>query len=278
MISSINFGSRESNLITLEHPSLKDNQTRYTTNFFRSHLNWDLLGNVILNDFESDTPIYIGGCSDCSEVYSLKMLLKKKAPAKKFRFLAFDIAKENIDIAQKNIIDIWEKGDSFLDFKLYCREKIGNIVGHEIFNKNFIKIPGSEYKRDSKHSVNGALYQMTEHLKRHIDFQVADAVEFTKQKFEKPCVFLLRNFWPYLKPEKQKELAKNLKENLAIGSLVVIGEYDIPDAIPKLLKKNRFKLIDNNPMPIDDKTYSTCIFKKKAGLFDVILRVLNKAC
>lgn len=236
MINSINFGSSSATKHNLEHTSL-NGEIKNTTTFFRKDLDWNRLADIISKDFKAQTPIYLGAGSDGSEACSLKMLLEKKAPGKNFHILSFDIFEAKVNESKQGITDIWNGAQS----------KIKKFVGSKIFNKNFIKIPNSGYEIGKKSIHGGALFKMTEHLKEMIDFKVADVVEFTQQKFKEPCVFLFRNAWPYLKPEKQLELAENLKNNLPEKSLVVIGSYDVKKGnIAELLLLKGFKSIEGS--------------------------------
>ena len=77
--------------VKINNPNLNDGYVRYTTRFFRYDLNWNLLAETIKDNFQPNTPIYVGACSRGSEACGLKMLLEKIAPDKKFPILAFDI-------------------------------------------------------------------------------------------------------------------------------------------------------------------------------------------
>jgi len=239
MKSTINFGSSSDKDVTIVHSSLKDSTVKHTTSFFRSDLlDWNFLGDTIVDSFKASTPtIYAGACSDGSEACSLKMLLEKKAPNKKFPIIAFDISKEKIEQAKKGLITLfsapWDGGD-------YSRIK--RFATPEIFHKNLAIVPDSE--KWEKAYLN-TMYQMTTNLKSSIDFKVGDVIEFSRQKFLEPCVFLFRNAWPYLKTQSQNELSKNLAKNLPEGSLVVIGGFDgYCKTAEKLVKKGFKALID----------------------------------
>lgn len=241
MINSINFGSSDKKHIRENDPNLECGFVRDTTDFFRKDLDWELLAETIKDSFESGTPIYAGASSDGSEVCSLKMILEKKAPLKKFPILAFDILKEKIEMAQQGFIDL--KGDkSWGEFSDENKIKIN--VGDDIFQKNLVKVPTYEINGKVLNSF-GLVYKMTEHLKNTVNFKVADVFEFTKQKFEKPCVFLLRNVWPYFKSEKQRELLENFEQNLPSKSLLVVGGYDTKYLINDFLQQKSFKPIES---------------------------------
>lgn len=236
MSTSINFGSCSTTRIPLVHPSLAGNSVRHTTCFFRSDLNWHTLTDNILSSPIKD--IYAGACSDGSEVISLKMLLEKKAPKRKFNFMAFDIANDKIKTAQEGIVEIW---DGATTGGYYCLERCAEYVGNEIFNKNLrmVKVPANAKKQPPKER-DGEFYQMTKHLCSNLSFYRADILKVTSQKFEEPVAFLFRNVWPYLKESVQNKAAHNLEQNLPSQSILALGEYDNSIDPYSLLRKQYF--------------------------------------
>lgn len=224
MSANINFGSCGHQYTIIKNPNLLADQVKHTTSFFREGLDWDTLSEAILQSPTRD--IYVGACSDGSEAISLKMILDRDSqPIKgpKFKIMAFDIGKENIAMAKCGIISLASMIGHYDDIK--CM----NWVGKDIFDKNLEKIPGSNYIAGDitgQKNVRSALFKMSRSLRDSIEFTVADAVDFSKQTFEKPIVFMFRNAWSYLNTDAQNELAHNLEQHLPKHSLVVAGQCD----------------------------------------------------
>ena len=63
---------------------------------------------------------------------------------------------------------------------------------------------------------------------------------------------MCRNMWPYINPDKYNECAKKMYNNLAKGSIVVIGSFDI-EGEPFIENSDSFKdsLIKSGFKPID---------------------------
>ncbi len=183
---------------------------------------------------KNDPDLELGFVRDTTEFY--RKDLERNNPLKKFPILGFDILEEKIEMLKNGYIGF--KGDK--NWGEFSDEaKIRQVVGDNILQKNLVKSPTYEIGGKVLNSF-GQVYKMTKHMTDDITFKVANVLEITKQKFEKPCVFMFRNAWPYLKSEKRQELIANLEQNLPPQSLLVIGGYDNLSFIHNFLNPKKF--------------------------------------
>lgn len=105
------------------------------------------------------------------------------------------------------------------------------------------KVSGTYNYEISQYKIKGI-------LKGAVKFEKADIVEDTAKNFPKDSVVLFRNAVPYLKPEQEQQLVKNLRKNLPANSLVVIGGFDQDYSyFAEHLSKSSFDICDkDNPM------------------------------
>ena len=200
-----------------------------TTYYFRDDLNWEDIIKYICKKF-SDVPkvnFINHACSSGMEPLSFIMSLIIHAPeyVKKFTpILAKDIDKENIEMAKKGMCGV--SSDDFLRVERMTKGCY----------KNFLDL------RQSDDLKNLFIMSPKKILTDKVIFQQGDIFDDI-EKMPKENTFLsCRNFWMYLPPKKQEELACRLGNHFSSGSTVLLGYLDTLDATAdKLLQKYGFK-------------------------------------
>lgn len=222
----------------------------HQTNFFRPDLNWDVLFTHITKKMPEDTVILNYACSDGSEAYSLSLLLIDRLgeKAKKyFPIKAFDISKQIIKKAKSGVIGITETSNQDVHDINALRNKI-KLKYEDFFkkissNKHPDEVVGAAFFMDYELPIKAEQHQVSESLKRTIDFQVSDITkDFKKSIIDKPTVVMFRNAWRYLSNENSREnLAFDLFNNIKKGSIVVTGCAEKEDGYFQYLLKAGFK-------------------------------------
>lgn len=209
---------------------------RNDTWFFRNEGFWNDLTTFLKEKYKHipKVNVYNYGCSDGSEPLSFVM-----------KILAYndkDLEKKFLPITAKDIDEFVIKKAKSKDYfflKQEERDKI-NLFTNGQFKKFFSEIDTT---------LNGCFAYANPNLYNHINFSVADIKkDFKNIKPENSIVFV-RNFWPYIKPERRiintikktlnknsdeitenrkarLEILKNLFSHLEKNSLIIIGDFD----------------------------------------------------
>jgi chemotaxis methyl-accepting protein methylase len=236
---NISFTSIEYRKKAKEIPNSKsltnDIQIKSTTQFFRPDLNWQGYSQYILDNYPEGVPIYIYGCSDGTEAYSLRLILDKKQD-KDTRNLypieAIEIDLELVAACNERTIGIYNylaKNERVPVDEMQIKENID-----EHYSKYFTKIddrkpyvitcpvsgPNAEY----------VFHKVDEKLYKSINFRQGDITkEIAEKEYKEPCIIMFRNAWIYLKEEEIVRLFSLLEEKLPKNSLIVLGyseQYD----------------------------------------------------
>ena len=187
---------------------------RNTTNMFRQDLPWSEMIDLFEKKYANIPKVNIVcyGCSDGSEPISLAMLLIDRfgENAKKFfPIIAKDIDPYIIMEAKSNLLNI-ETSDLYaMDSNL--KNDFGIYVEKPEFN------PWVE-----KFQV-----EIKPIVQNKIRYSVADIRTDLQSIPKDNTIVFARNFWPYLKDEKEVfDLAKQLHSTLGKNCLVAVGNFD----------------------------------------------------
>lgn len=196
-----------------------------TTEFFRDDFDIDGLINYA-NNFYKDTPkvnVISYACSTGKETYSLALKLKTNLKDKAIKFLPL-IAK---DIDANCILKAKRGRYKISDSEA---QKIDRAGGINLYRYIDIIDDGLEQYSLVKDS-----------LKKDIEFKKADICEDIESIPNKNTILICRNFWTYLQPTQQIELADKIAKKFDKTSLVVIGSFEKAYGIDKLLETRGFK-------------------------------------
>ena len=207
-----------------------------TTEFFRDDFDIDGLLNYA-NNFYKNTPkvnIISYACSTGKETYSIALKLKINLKDKANKFLPLiskDIDTNCILKAKRGRYKISDKEAEKLDYA-------GSINLNryiDTFDDGFEKYANI---KDS--------------LKKDVEFKHADICKDIDTVPRQNTILICRNFWAYLQPKKQIELANTISNKLDKTSLIVIGSFEKAYGIDKLLETRGFK-----------ETEIPCVMKKE---------------
>ena len=193
-----------------------------------------------IRDFYKNTEkvnLYSYGCSYGSEPTSFLMIMlsfwDEKDRRKMLPIIAKDINPMAIDNAKRKIItlddhEINQCMNNSIDihkYAYYLNDGINNMYGD----------PQYEYK-------------LRPSLRKEIKYSVANILEDYINIEPDNSVVSARNFWPYLRIDIQRELAKKLSQQLRKNSLLITGDFDDSqifqrETTTKLLLDNGFKPI-----------------------------------
>ena len=85
------------------------------------------------------------------------------------------------------------------------------------------------YMNDAKENMYGDPqyeYKLRPCIRHNIKYSVANILEDYKNIKPNNSIVSARNFWPYLRADKQKELADKLSKQLRENSLLITGDFD----------------------------------------------------
>ncbi len=231
----------------LEYGQLYDKRggilNRHTTFFARGDLDWYDFGKYLKSKFEdiSNVDIQCFGCSTGQEAYTLAILLNHIYNGEPFTIHASDIDERTIEHDKEE-----QETGIYLE-KIDCLELLVNV--------------GIDKERNqSDEDYLGKYFALSGNIGR-ICPEIVNSVEFSKKNIltstdelnqTKPSIVLCRNMWPYVNPYLYHGFAEKLYENLAEGSIVIIGNFDClgefgyenSSDFPNALKKAGFNPVD----------------------------------
>lgn len=185
---------------------------RHTTYCARGDLNWKELGKYLKDKFPhiEDVDIHCFGCSTGEEAYTLALLLKSLYKDEPFKILASDILD---DIITNNKIN-QAKG-----IKLE-KHSATNLLTYKLGIKT--GVPDEFYDK-----INSGIYQIKPEITNSIDFSRKNILTSVNNISKtRPSIVLCRNMWPYIDQRLYYKFAQDLYDQLAPGSIVIIGNYD----------------------------------------------------
>ena len=159
--------------------------------------------------------LYSYGCSYGSEPTSFLMTMlsfwNENDCMKMFPVIAKDINPMAIDHAKRGtiILDDYE---------------INKCMNNSIDIHEF-----AYYMDDAKENMYGDPqyeYKLRPCIRKNIKYSVANILEDYKNIKPNNSIVSARNFWPYLRVDKQKELADKLSKQLRENSLLITGDFD----------------------------------------------------
>lgn len=223
-----NFGNWNREVFKTSTNSLvQELKHRNDTQFYRDGGHWYNIVKMLTEKYKNVSKVntYCYGCSNGSEPYTFLMELmsicEKDVVQKFLPIIAKDYDKVAIEAAKKNVYPIGTREtDSILAYT-------GRSLDYFLNNTH-------------KHNHFNHYYSAKPILTDNVQFSVADILEDYKNIKSDNTVVFARNFWPYLSDNNQKELAKNLYQQLGKNSTLIIGNFDIMNlksgiSIPMLL-------------------------------------------
>ena len=220
-ISSITPACYTSNIY---HPNFQGNRRfvydkggiflyRTTTYFFRDDLNWNTFINLIWDKYKNVDRVNVINhvCSNGQEPYSLATMLMEKLgeeAEKFFPIIAKDVDEDNINSAKNGRLGI--KNEDLYRINHFINDNIS-----EYFDKGRAINPENDL----------VLIPKTK-LRNSVIFSQSDIFEDIKTIPSSNTILMCRNFWPYLEPQKRKQLAVEIAKKLDSTSLLVTGNYD----------------------------------------------------
>ena len=209
------------------------------TNFFRLdlqdvYLGWKSFRKTIARAFQNSPKVnvYNFASSDGSETYSLIISLieelGEEGAQKFFPIKAYDIDPEIIRQA---------KGDKIQCLKDDYKKILINTDGHidKYFEINDI---------DGEEKENCRM-RLKRNIKNYAQFEEANIIDKIDEINPSNSLVLCRNFWFNLNEKDVKDIFERLCARLDIGSIIVLGEFDIHGckAIPEILEQYGFEKI-----------------------------------
>jgi chemotaxis methyl-accepting protein methylase len=94
-------------------------------------------------------------------------------------------------------------------------------------------------KEDFRRSRQEVPYRVADSVLGMIEHRTGDLMKDSARKIDAQ-VLLFRNAWDHFPADKQAELARNLYQNMAPGSVLIIGAETIDNGIRQLLKRVGF--------------------------------------
>ena len=233
-------------ILPLEYGQVYDKSggilNRHTTFFARGDLDWYGFGQYLKSKYNdiSDVDIQCFGCSTGQEAYTLAILLNHIYNGEPFTIHASDIDERTIEHDKE------EQETGIYLQKIDCLELLVNV-----------RIDKEENQSDEDYL--GKYFALSGNMGR-ICPEIVNSVEFSKKNIltstdelnqTKPSIVLCRNMWPYVNPDLYCEFAEKLYENLAEGSIVIIGQFDYhgeygyenSSEFPNALEKAGFRLV-----------------------------------
>ena len=224
--------------------SLRVNQAKNnnTTYYFRNDLDWNSLKEYLITKYQNCNQVntYVWGCSTGEEAYSLSMLFQDTEYGEKF-FPIYAMDKSKTIIKENKIK---QKNGVLLNNEEYCRiadnlHKMGYIN-----TGSFIDRPPAWFIGDIK---------LKDCVTKPVKFICSDITkDLNKIDNNNSSVVMCRNMWPYINPDYYAKCAKDMFNNMKVGSVLIIGNYDIEGEqsientklFPKSLIKAGFKPVD----------------------------------
>ena len=184
-----------------------------TTYFFREDTDWDNLNAYLCKKFKDTEKVNVitHACSNGMEPYSFimhMMVFHPENARKFFPVLAKDIDKKNINIAETGLYELEDTDLYLLDY--YTKGRYREYL----------------YLCRPQNKLYSVACVPNETLKQFVQFKEGDIFEDIKTMPSKNTVLFCKNFWPYLEPQKQELLAKNLSEQFDSTCTIITGDYD----------------------------------------------------
>ena len=199
---------------------------RPDTEMFRRDIDWEQFSKYIKKRFGDEESIntYVYACSDGREPYTLSMILQNTFDdAQKFfpifaKDINNEIIEENIRIQDTGSVPL----DSFRESSVYSNAlQAFTKPGLSMYDvrdnvKQYINIFHNE---DWKETI-----ELTKKAIEPVEFSEANILEDVENiNSEHPSVVMMRNMWPYVDGKEYQGFANKLYNQLAPGSIVVIG-------------------------------------------------------
>ena len=167
--------------------------------FYRNPDQWKILENEIFpylfERFGNNIKIWSAACSTGDEPYTLVMLLAKFIPMDRIKIVATDIDRQVLDKAQMGIYD----------------EKSLRGLPKEFLNKYFTK-------------VGGRSYQISDEVKKHVEFQQHNLL---KDAYPKQCdMIVCRNVMIYFTEEAKRDIYLRFNESLKKDGMLFVGSTE----------------------------------------------------
>lgn len=194
---------------------------RNSTSFFRKDLKWsDFIEMLTKNYANTDkVNVYVTGCSEGAEAYSLSMLLMEKLGRKDamkfFPIHASDIDKEIIKNPRSGIVTP-SKADI---------DKIDATLGGKYKHTKYMAV-NHKYDFRTDNLCQTCQGEIKPILRDTVKFQNNSLKEIIPTINPDNSIVLCRNYWDYIPKAERKPLVERLYDRLGENSLCVIGDYD----------------------------------------------------
>lgn len=167
--------------------------------FYRNPQMWDILEKKIIPDLiaknGNNIKIWSAACSTGDEPYSLAMLMGKFLPLSRVKIIATDIDRQVLDKA-----------------------KIG------VYGGNSLNGLPEEFKKKYFSSVGGKAYQISDEIKRCVEFKKHDLL---KDEYPTGChLIVCRNVVIYFTEEAKTEIYRKFNESLVKGGILFVGSTE----------------------------------------------------
>lgn len=221
------------------------------TGLFRSDLNWNILGPLILNNFKNkeNVNIVMFAASDGSEAYSTIISLLEAAGNNKNQILkkffpikAYDYDYDILKAAKSGFINL-EPNDR-MAMQMYCHD-------YQDYFTDTDKLLYIKAEETSPESRNVRTMKAKRVLTDNVSFFQADMFNKIKELNDKDgnTLLMCRNALGYFENDKIESFIKDVSKKLKAGSMFIIGGHDsVLFDIDSCLKKYGF-------IKVTDKVY-----------------------
>lgn len=167
--------------------------------FYRNPQMWDILEKKIIPDLiaknGNNIKIWSAACSTGDEPYSLAMLMGKFLPLSRVKIIATDIDRQILEKAQ---------------------------IG--VYGGNSLNALPDEFKKKYFTSVGGKAYQISDEIKRCVEFKKHDLL---KDPYPTGChLIVCRNVVIYFTEEAKTEIYRKFNESLVKGGILFVGSTE----------------------------------------------------
>lgn len=167
--------------------------------FYRNPQMWENLEKKIIPELMAKSggtiKIWSAACSTGDEPYSLAMLMGKFMPLNRVKIIATDIDKQVLEKAQ---------------------------IG--VYGGNSLSGLPDEFKRKYFTSVGGNAYQISDEIKKCVEFKKHDLL---KDPYPKDChLIVCRNVVIYFTEEAKTEIYRKFNESLVKGGILFVGSTE----------------------------------------------------
>lgn len=200
------------------------------TNMNRKDVCWEKFVKLLDMRYRNQQPVKINifGCSDASEVYTLKLYLIKYLGknADKFQLFASDISPEIIAKANKGEIKLHDEDLKFLD----------SVDGRKYFERDY------SAPIETLRGIDFYKYNVHQDLRENITFSVKDIRDESKWHDFRDEVCIFRCGWTFMDLDSQNSVVNNFSKHSNPLSLFMIGQSDLfKSNVCEFFQKNGFK-------------------------------------